>query len=73
NITRNVRTIRYYDKDIVVLKIDRMAKPALFEGMVYVRKLANVDPKPVSQEDMFEFFEEFKAQGQQYPYSSSLT
>lgn len=70
NITRNVRFIRYYDKDVVVFKIDRMPKPALFDGSVFVRKIANVDPNPVSQELLFDFYEEFKAQGKQYPYES---
>lgn len=70
NITRNVKFIKYYEKDVVVFKIDRMTKPALFEGHVFVRKIANVDPNPVPQESMFDFFEEFKAQSQQYPYSS---
>ncbi|WP_210275394.1 helix-turn-helix domain-containing protein [Rhizobium sp. G21] len=70
NITRNVKLIRYYEKDVVVFKIDRMPKPAMFDGNVYVRKFANVDPKPVDQASLFEFFEEFKHQGQQYPYAT---
>lgn len=70
NIARNVKFIRYYDKDVVVFKIDRMAKPALFDGSVFVRKIANVDPNPVSQESLFDFYEEFKAQGKQYPYEA---
>lgn len=70
NITRNIKFIRYYDKDIVVFKIDRMQRPALFDGKVFVRKIANVDPNPIPQEALFDFYEEFKAQGQQYPYET---
>ena len=47
-----------------------MPKPALFDGSVFVRKIANVDPKPVPQESLFDFYEEFKAQGKQYPYET---
>lgn len=69
NILRNTLVIKYYDQDVVVMKMDRMKTPAHYDGKIFVRKMANTDSTPISTEQLFSFFEEFKAQGEQYPNS----
>lgn len=68
-IQRNVIFFRYYDKDVVMLKIIRSQSPIKYDGRIYVRKLANTDPEPIQQEHEFEFFREFIEQTSRYPYS----
>lgn len=70
NIQRNTIVIKYYDHDIIIMKMDRMNKPATFDEKVYVRKMANNDPNPISSENLFDFYDEFKKQGEQYPFST---
>lgn len=70
NIQRNTLVIKYYTHDVVVFKMDRMAKPATFDEKVYTRKMANNDPTPIAPDKLFDFYDEFRRQGEQYPYSS---
>ncbi|MDO6815973.1 DUF262 domain-containing protein [Cobetia amphilecti] len=69
NIQRNTLVMKYYNHDVVVMKMDRMDKPAYYNDKIYVRKMANNEPDPISNDKLFEFFNEFKKQGEQYPYS----
>lgn len=69
-IQRNVVFIKYYDKDVVLMKITRSKAPTKYAGKIYVRKLANTDPEPISEENEFAFFAEFIEQSSRYPYSS---
>lgn len=69
-IQRNVVFIKYYDKDVVLLKITRGKSPIKYDGKIYVRKIANTDPVPIAEENEFEFFSEFMEQSSRYPYSS---
>jgi len=68
NITRNTVFLSYYDKDVAIVKIDRTDKPIAYAGEYYVRKMADVDPSPIAQENLFDFFNEFQSQSSQYPY-----
>lgn len=68
-IQRNVVFFKYYDKDIVMLKIIRGESPIKYDGKIYVRKLANTDPEPVGIDEEFAFFKEFIEQSSRYPYN----
>lgn len=69
-IQRNVVFIKYYDKDVILLKITRSKSPIKYGGKIYVRKIANTDPEPIPEESEFSFFGEFMEQSSRYPYSS---
>lgn len=69
-IQRNVVFIKYYDKDVVLMKITRGKSPIKYDKNIYVRKIANTDPLPIAEEKEFEFFSEFMEQSSRYPYSS---
>jgi hypothetical protein len=69
-IQRNAVFIKYYDKDVVLMKITRGKSPIKYGVKIYVRKLANTDPEPISEENEFAFFGEFMEQSSRYPYSS---
>ncbi|WP_434926313.1 AlbA family DNA-binding domain-containing protein [Shewanella sp. HL-SH2] len=68
-IQRNVVFFKYYDKDVVMLKIIRGDSPIKYDGKIYVRKLANTDPNPIESDKEFEFFKEFIEQSSRYPYN----
>ncbi|HDZ8912289.1 TPA: DUF262 domain-containing protein [Aeromonas hydrophila] len=68
-IQRNVVFIKYYDKDVILLKITRGKTPLKFDGKIYVRKMANTDPQPISEDNEFAFFGEFMEQSNRYPYT----
>lgn len=67
-IERNIVSIKYYDKDVVMLKLSRGQKPIRYDNKIYIRKLANTDPNPIDQDDEYDFFNEFKEQSSRYPY-----
>lgn len=69
-IQRNVVFVKYYQKDVVLLKISRGKSPVKYGGKIYVRKIANTDPEPIAEENEFAFFEEFMEQSKRYPYSN---
>lgn len=56
-IQRNVVFIKYYDKDVVLMKITRSKAPIKYAGKIYIRKLANTDPEPISDENEFAFLQ----------------
>lgn len=68
-IQRNVIFIKYYDKDVVIMKITRGKQPARYDGKIYIRKIANTDPTPIPVDQEFGFFEEFIQQSNRYPYN----
>lgn len=68
-IQRNVIFFKYYDKDVVMLKIIRGDSPIKYDGKIYVRKLANTDPEPIGGDEEFAFFKEFIEQSNRYPYN----
>lgn len=68
-IQRNIVFMKYYDKDIVLMKIIRDKSPIKYDGKIYVRKLANTDPDPIDNDKEFEFFTEFLEQTKRYPYN----
>lgn len=68
-IQRNVVFIKYYDKDVILLKITRGKSPLKYDGKIYVRKIANTDPQPIPEENEFAFFAEFMEQSSRYPYA----
>lgn len=66
-ILRNIVFSKYYDKDVVMMKIIRGDEPIEYDKEIYVRKIANTDPNPVN--DKFAFYKEFMAQSKRLPYS----
>lgn len=70
-IQRNVVFIKYYDKDVVLMKITRGNEPFKYDNKIFVRKIANTDPTPIAQDKEFAFFKEFIEQSNRYPYGNS--
>ena len=70
HIQNNVTSFNYYDKDLVMMKIIRGDRPIKYNGRIYVRKMANTDPKPIESEKEFDFYDEFIEQTKRYPYST---
>jgi len=69
-IQRNTIFIKYYDKDVVLIKASRSKQPMRYDGKIYVRKIANTDPSPINTDDEFSFYEEFIRQSSSYPFQS---
>lgn len=46
NISRNIATIKYFDKELVLLKIESGDKPSFYDGKYYVRHGSNVSEIP---------------------------
>lgn len=70
-IERHIVSLKYYDKDVIMLKLSRGKAPIRYDNKIYIRKITNTDPRPIAQDDEFEFFSEFKEQSSRYPYSNS--
>lgn len=68
-ILRNIVFIKYYDKDVVLMKITRGKQPVRYDGKIYIRKIANTDSAPIDIDKEFAFYEEFIQQSSRYPYS----
>ncbi|MDB9448846.1 hypothetical protein [Dolichospermum circinale] len=66
-ILSNLMCLKYYEKDLIVMKIRRESKPMKYEGQYFVRKMAHTAPSPV--DDVFEFSQEFTSQTKRYPYN----
>ncbi|PVE41485.1 hypothetical protein H663_017015 [Limnohabitans planktonicus II-D5] len=60
--------VRDYEKDVALFKLSRSKKPMRYDGKIFVRKLANTDPTPISPGDEFAFFDEFCEQSTRYAY-----
>ncbi len=63
-ITRYMRLVNYYDKNILVLSLKSAKDPLLYNGKFYERRAANVqeiaEDKEVSTNNMIGLFERFK-------------
>ncbi len=58
NLSRNITTIRYFDKDIIILKIESDDKPSVYDGKYFVRHGSNVgEVKPENFGDLFSRFQ----------------
>lgn len=62
NISRNITTIKYFDKSIVILKIESDNKPSIYDGKYYVRHGSNINE--VEPENFAKLFERFQEQKQ---------
>nr|WP_282447042.1 RNA-binding domain-containing protein [Pseudoalteromonas sp. 2CM41L] len=43
NLARNITTVRYFEKDVIILKIESDDQPSIYDGKYYVRHGSNVD------------------------------
>lgn len=57
NISRNIASVRYFDKEIIILKIESGETPSIYDGKYYVRHGSNVDE--VKPENFSELFSRF--------------
>ncbi len=58
NISRNITTIKYFDKNVVIMKIESDSKPSVYDGKYFVRHGSNVDE--VAAENFGELFARFQ-------------
>ncbi|OOE51607.1 hypothetical protein BZG12_12005 [Salinivibrio kushneri] len=56
-ISRNIASVRYFDKEIIILKIESGETPSIYDGKYYVRHGSNVDE--VKPENFSELFARF--------------
>jgi predicted HTH transcriptional regulator len=57
-ISRNITTVNYFDKGIVILKIESGDTPSIYDGKYYVRHGSNVEEvKPENFGDLFKRFQ----------------
>lgn len=59
NISRNITTIKYFDKSVIVMKIESDSKPSVYGGKYFVRHGSNNDEVP--PENFSELFARFKS------------
>jgi len=59
NLSRNITTIKYFDKNVIILKIESDSKPSVYNGHYYVRHGSNVDE--VKPENFGELFSRFQS------------
>lgn len=58
NLCRNIISIKYFDKEIVILKIESDSKPSIYNGKYYVRHGSNINE--VAPENFAELFLRFQ-------------
>lgn len=58
NILRNISLIKYFDKEIIILKIDSGKSPSIYDGKYYVRHGSNIEE--VKAENFGELFSRFQ-------------
>lgn len=58
NISRNISTVNYFDKTVVVLKIESGEIPSIYGGKYYVRHGSNVDE--VESKNFASLFQRFQ-------------
>jgi hypothetical protein len=59
NILRNLSIIKYFDKTVVIFKIESDSKPSIYDGKYYVRHGSNNDEvKPENFNELFKRFSE---------------
>jgi hypothetical protein len=58
-IARNITSVRYFDKEVIILKIDSGAVPSIYDGKYYVRHGSNVNEvRPENFSSLFSRFQE---------------
>ncbi|WKD48208.1 AlbA family DNA-binding domain-containing protein [Microbulbifer spongiae] len=58
NLSRNITNVKYFDKDIIVMKIESDNKPSIYDGKYYVRHGSSVDEvRPENFNDLFSRFQ----------------
>ncbi|HNW91164.1 MAG TPA: DUF262 domain-containing protein [Bacteroidales bacterium] len=57
-ISKNIRIVNYFEKDIVIFKTKSLASPMIYDGKYYVRHGANIDE--VKPENYATFFKSYK-------------
>jgi predicted HTH transcriptional regulator len=61
NISRNISTVNYFDKTVIVLKIESGSIPSTYGDKYYVRNGSNVvEVKPESFSELFARFHQVK-------------
>ncbi len=58
NLARNITTVRYFEKDVIILKIESDDKPSIYDGKYFVRHGSNVDE--VLAENFGQLFSRFQ-------------
>jgi len=57
-ISRNITTVKYFDKDIIIFKIQSDVKPSVYDGKYFVRHGSNVSEiPPANFGDLFSRFQ----------------
>lgn len=59
NISRNITTVRYFDKNVVVMKIESDSKPSVYDNKYFVRHGSNIDE--VLPQNFGELFARFQS------------
>lgn len=58
NISRNIATVKYFDKVVIILKIESGDKPSIYNDKYYVRHGSNINE--IKPEDFAELFQRFQ-------------
>jgi hypothetical protein len=58
NLSRNITSVKYFDRDCIILRIEADNKPSIYDGKYYVRHGSNIDEvKPENFGDLFARFQ----------------
>lgn len=58
NISRNITTVKYFDKTVIILKIQSGDKPSVYDGKYFVRHGSNIsEVEPENFSDLFSRFQ----------------
>ncbi|MFI3198410.1 MAG: DUF262 domain-containing protein [Methylococcaceae bacterium] len=61
NISRNIATVNYFDKAVIILKIESGDKPSIYDGKYYVRHGSNIsEVEPANFAELFQRFQQTK-------------
>lgn len=58
NLSRNISVIKYFDKDVVIFKIESDDKPSVYDGKYFVRHGSNI--QEVESKNFWELFSRFQ-------------
>lgn len=58
NISRNIATVKYFDKTVIILKIESGDSPSVYNGKFYVRHGSNIEE--VKPENFAQLFQRFQ-------------
>lgn len=59
NISRNITTVRYFEKSVIIMKIESDSKPSVYDNKYFVRHGSNIDE--VLPQNFGELFARFKS------------